>query len=113
MDRFFPRRMQRDMFRLRGTHRIPRLEFDDRIPLPTLGGGPHRAPGPMNIAPLLRRINKLPKWARDYIHELETFTGVPQVHREVTFLRDQNKHLVKLVAQLKAENRHLKKWLGA
>ena len=54
------------------------------------------------------RINKLPKWARDYIHEVHTFVGAPEV-QELTFLRDQNKQLIKLVAELKAENRRLKK----
>ena len=57
---------------------------------------------------LEQRINKLPKWARDYIHHIETFVGAPEV-QELTFLRDQNRQLVKLVAELKAENKHLKK----
>ncbi len=57
------------------------------------------------------RINKLPKWARDYVHHIETFVGAPEV-QELTFLRDQNRQLVKLVAALKAENRRLRKRLG-
>jgi len=28
---------------------------------------------------LSSRINKLPKWARDYIHHVETFVGAPEV----------------------------------
>ena len=60
---------------------------------------------------LEQRINKLPKWARDYIHHIETFVGAPEV-QELTFLRDQNRQLVKLVAELKAENRRLRKRLG-
>lgn len=54
------------------------------------------------------RINKLPKWARDFIHNIETFIGAPEVE-ELTYLRDQNKALIKLVAELKAETRRLKK----
>jgi hypothetical protein len=53
------------------------------------------------------RINSLPKWARDYIHAVETFVGAPEV-QELTYLRDQNRQLVRLVAELKAENRRLK-----
>jgi hypothetical protein len=45
---------------------------------------------------------------RDYIYHIETFVGAPEV-QELTFLRDQNRQLVKLVAELKAENKHLKK----
>jgi hypothetical protein len=54
------------------------------------------------------RINKLPIWARDYIHNVHTFVGAPEV-QELTYLRDQNKALIKLVAELKVENRRLKK----
>lgn len=53
------------------------------------------------------RINKLPKWARDYIHQVHTFVGAEEVE-ELVFLRDQQRQLVKLVAELKAENRRLK-----
>jgi hypothetical protein len=59
---------------------------------------------------LSERINKLPKWARDYIHHIETFVGAEEV-QELTFLRDQNRQLIKLVAELKAENKRLKKRL--
>ena len=52
------------------------------------------------------RVNRLPKWARDYIMNIETFIGAPEV-QELTFLRDQNRSLIKLVAELKAENRRL------
>src|SRR5438874_11064007 len=59
---------------------------------------------------LSARINKLPKWARDFIHNIETFIGAEEV-QELTFLRDQNKALVKLVGELKSENRRLRKRL--
>ena len=55
---------------------------------------------------LSARINKLPKWARDFIHQVETFVGAEEV-QELVFLRDQNKALGKLVSELKAENRRL------
>ena len=57
------------------------------------------------------RINKLPKWARDYIHEVETFVGAEEVE-ELIFLRDQRRQLIKLVAELKSENRRLRKRLA-
>jgi hypothetical protein len=56
------------------------------------------------------RVNSLPKWARDYIHNVSTFVGASEV-RELTYLRDQNRALVKLIAELKAENRRLTKRL--
>jgi hypothetical protein len=49
-------------------------------------------------------INKLPKWARDYIHQVETFCGAEEVE-ELIQLRDQRRQLIKLIAELKAENR--------
>jgi hypothetical protein len=55
-----------------------------------------------------RRINKLPKWARDYIHNIQTFVGAQEVE-ELTFLRDQNCQLIQLIRELKAENARLKK----
>jgi hypothetical protein len=60
---------------------------------------------------LSARINKLPKWARDYIHNIHTFIGAPEV-QELTFLRDQRRQLIKLVGELKSENRRLKKRLA-
>ena len=60
---------------------------------------------------LNERINKLPKWARDYIHNVHSFVGALEV-QELTFLRDQNRQLIKLVAELKTENKRLKKRLG-
>ena len=59
---------------------------------------------------LSARINKLPKWARDYIHNVSTFIGAEEV-QELTFLRDQRRQLIKLVGELKAENRRLRKRL--
>jgi lysyl-tRNA synthetase class I len=56
------------------------------------------------------RINKLPKWARDYIHNVHTFVGAEEV-QELTLLRDQQKQLLKVIAELKAENRRLKRKL--
>jgi len=40
------------------------------------------------------RINTLPKWARDYLHNVSTFVGAAEV-QELTYLRDQNRALVK------------------
>jgi hypothetical protein len=59
---------------------------------------------------LSRRINKLPKWARDYIHHVHTFVGAPEIE-ELMLLRDERRQLVKLIAELKAENRRLQKRL--
>ena len=59
---------------------------------------------------LSARINKLPRWARDDIHHVDTFVGAQEV-REIFYLRDQNKALIKLVGELKAENRRLRKRL--
>ena len=53
---------------------------------------------------LSARINKLPKWARDYIHNVSTFIGAEEV-QELTYLRDQNRAFIKLMGELKAENR--------
>jgi hypothetical protein len=60
---------------------------------------------------LASRINKLPKWARDYIHNIETYIGAPEVE-ELTQLRDERRALIKLIAELKAENRRLRKRLS-
>jgi hypothetical protein len=54
------------------------------------------------------RINKLPKGGCQYIHNIETFVGAP----ELTYLRDQNRALIKLVGELKRENKQLKKRLA-
>jgi hypothetical protein len=59
---------------------------------------------------LSARINKLPRWARDYINHVDTFVGAQEV-QEIFFLRDQNQALIKLVGELKAENRRLLKRL--
>jgi len=42
------------------------------------------------------RVNMLPKWAREYIHNVSTFVGAPEV-QELTYLRNQNEALIKLV----------------
>jgi hypothetical protein len=57
------------------------------------------------------RANRLPRWAQDYIMQLHSFVGAEEIE-EFVFLRDQNKALVKLVGQLKAENRRLRKRLA-
>jgi hypothetical protein len=46
--------------------------------------------------------------AREYLHHVDTFVGAEEV-QEIFFLRDQNRALIKLVAELKAENRRLRK----
>jgi CRISPR/Cas system-associated endoribonuclease Cas2 len=58
-----------------------------------------------------RRVNKLPKWARDYIHHVSTFVGAVEVE-ELTQLRDERAQLIKALAELKAENRRLRKRLA-
>jgi hypothetical protein len=64
----------------------------------------------MKPGALSERINKLPRRARDFIHHVETFVGAEEV-QEIFYLRDQNKALIKLVGELKAENRRLRKRL--
>lgn len=62
-------------------------------------------PGPcLPITP--ERINRLPKWAREYFHHVDTFVGAEE-GKEIFFLRDQNRSLIKLLGELKAENRRL------
>ena len=64
-------------------------------------------PGPfLPITP--ERINRLPKWAREYLHHVDTFVGAEEV-QEIFFLRVQNRALIKLVSELKTENRRLQK----
>lgn len=41
-------------------------------------------------------------------HNLHTFVGAPEV-QELTFLRDQNRQLMKMIAGVKAENKRLKR----
>jgi len=50
---------------------------------------------------LSERINSLPKWAREYIHELEARADPAGDVQELIFLRDQNKALIKLVGELR------------
>jgi hypothetical protein len=54
------------------------------------------------------RINKLPKWAHDYIQDVKTFVGAPEV-KELMQLRDEQRQLIKLIRDLKTENRLLQK----
>jgi hypothetical protein len=46
---------------------------------------------------LSARINKLPKRARDYIHNIHTFVGAPEVHQD-----SQRKILSKILSIDKA-----------
>ena len=62
-------------------------------------------PGPF-LPPTPERIGRLPKWAREYLHHVDTLVGAEEV-QEIFYLRDQNRALIKLVAELKAENRRL------
>jgi hypothetical protein len=57
------------------------------------------------------RINRLPHWAQDYIMRVHSFVGAEEVE-ELVFLRDQNKALVRLIGELKAKNRRLRKRLA-
>jgi lysyl-tRNA synthetase class I len=52
---------------------------------------------------LSRRINKLPKWARDYIHHVRKFVGAPEIE-ELIQLRDERQQLIELITELKSEN---------
>jgi hypothetical protein len=56
------------------------------------------------------RINRLPKWARDYVHHVQTFVGADEVG-ELTHLRDERRQLIKLVAEQKREINRLRKRL--
>jgi len=53
---------------------------------------------PATVPPFLpitaERINRLPKWARNYLYEVSAFCGAEEV-KEIFFLRDQNRALVK------------------
>lgn len=60
---------------------------------------------------LSTKINKLRKWARDHIHLVETFVGAPEVE-ELVQLRGERRQLIKLIGELKTENRSLKKKVG-
>jgi DNA-binding ferritin-like protein (Dps family) len=57
------------------------------------------------------RVNRLPKWARDYIHEVQTFIGAPEVE-ELMFLRDERRMLIKLIAEQKREMNRLRNRLA-
>jgi hypothetical protein len=48
-----------------------------------------KRPGPI-LPPTPERINGLPKWAREYIHYVDTFVGAQEV-REIFYLRDQKR----------------------
>lgn len=58
-------------------------------------------------ATMADRLDRLPRWAQDYVHRVQTFVGAPEVE-ELTYLRDENKMLRKLVAELKRENTGLR-----
>jgi hypothetical protein len=61
--------------------------------------------------PVWKRLEKYPKWIRDYIRNVQTFIGAPEV-AELTFLREQNKALIRLVRELKAESQRLQRRLA-
>jgi hypothetical protein len=63
---------------------------------------------PKDFPSMMARFNKLPKWARDYVHQVRTFSGAKEVE-ELTQLRDHRRQLIKLVAELKVENRTLRR----
>ncbi len=50
---------------------------------------------------LADRINKLPAWARQYIHDIETNADPAGMIRELADLRFQRDALTKLVRELK------------
>jgi hypothetical protein len=66
---------------------------------------PAGGPGPF-LEITAERVNRLPKWAREYLDHVDTFVGAQEV-QEIFYLRDQNRALIKLVSELKAENRGL------
>jgi hypothetical protein len=57
------------------------------------------------------RINRLPKWAREYLHH-DTFVGAQEVQEIFYFAASEPRSPVRLVAELKAENRRLAKQLA-
>jgi hypothetical protein len=61
---------------------------------------------------LADRINRLPDWARKYIHDLETRADPSGDIQELADLRDQRDSLVKMVEQLKRENARLRRSLA-
>jgi hypothetical protein len=61
---------------------------------------------------LADRINRLPNWARKYIHDLETRADPSGDIQELADLRDQRDGLVKIVEQLKRENSRLRRSLA-
>lgn len=56
------------------------------------------------------RLNALPKWARDYIHHVQTLVGAPEIE-DLAYYRDENRMLRRLVSDLKRENGRLTKRL--
>jgi hypothetical protein len=66
----------------------------------------------LQVDPVWKRLEKFPKWIRDYVHNVSTFVGAEEV-QELTYLRDQNRALIKLVAELKRENQRLQRMVEA
>jgi hypothetical protein len=64
----------------------------------------NNAAGSMNFE---QRINNLPKWTRDYIHQVHTFIGAPEVE-ELIQLRDERRQLIRVIGDLKIENKRLR-----
>jgi hypothetical protein len=71
-------------------------------------------PGHLTISAddLNDRINRLPTWARRYIHDLETRADPSGDIRDLADLRDQRDGLVKMVEKLKRENAALRRRLA-
>ncbi len=67
-------------------------------------------PSGYEIDPVWKRLQRYPKWIRDYIHNVQTFCGAEEV-TELTYLRDQNRALIRLVGELQTENRRLRRRL--
>jgi hypothetical protein len=76
-----------------------------------VGLGHDRGVGEKTRLNFASRIDRLPKWAQDYIHHVHTFVGAEEVE-QLTQLRDERRQLIRLIAELKAENRRLKKRLN-
>jgi hypothetical protein len=70
-------------------------------------------PGPFKIRKddLNSRLARLPLWARRFIAQLETRADPSGDIQEMADLREQRDGLVKMVEQLKKENRRLRRSL--
>ena len=62
-------------------------------------------------AKLVGRINKLPKWARRYIHDMATQADPRGDVADLIFLQNERLALIKTIGELKSENVRLKRRL--